>query len=90
MSYIVECSTCGQPWAVPAFVLSTREVWIQVPEHEALTDSGVSTGVPCAGVWSSGVSIGLRDDWEKGWLQRHRGRPMPQVLEGDGIRSVRV
>jgi hypothetical protein len=88
--YIIECSTCSQAWSVPTFVLSTRNVWIQVPEHDALTDSGAATSVPCVGVWSSGISLGLQEDWEDAWSLRHPGRPRPRVLEGDEVKLMRV
>jgi hypothetical protein len=90
MSYIIECWTCGQVWDLPTYVLPSRKVWVQVPEHDALTETGVPTGIPCGGVLKSGLSMGSRDTWEAQWALRHPQRPRPQVLDGDQIKLTRV
>jgi hypothetical protein len=90
MASIVECSTCTQAWEVPTPVLATRNVWIQLPTHDAISEVGVSTGLPCRGVWRSGIAMGSRESWEERWAARHPSEPRPQLLEGDSVKLMRV
>jgi hypothetical protein len=89
MTFIVECSICAQPWEVPTMMVAGPGHFIQVPEHGMLDRStSKPLAVPCMGVQVTAFGIGNRQDWEQRWPLRKIGRPLPEVLDGSGVRYV--
>jgi hypothetical protein len=82
-AYIVECSSCQQPWEVPTHLLTTPEQKIRVPGHPMLShETSRPEAKPCAGAIFPGIGMGERGLWERAWPLTHGVRSLPLVFDG--------
>jgi hypothetical protein len=92
ITFIIECPTCEQPWEVDRAVnFVPRRVFILLPAHNLLSRPvGRPGGIPCPGLGSkpSALLHGPRSEWEQNRRLTRPLEPIPDVLDGSGLRVL--
>jgi hypothetical protein len=84
---IVECGTCGQPYAVSLLLFSSPlEGELTVPAHRDLRNSWDM----CDGAEVPAIARGSLSSWGATWSEAHPGALAPEVLDGVGVRARRI
>ena len=88
---IVECGVCGQPFDAP-ITLFPMPIGgeLTVPRHPRLLATGEPGTAECDGGEIPAHGKGGRDQWERGWRERHPDASVPDILPGDRVRVRRI
>lgn len=90
MTFVVECSICGQAWETETQMYSAPGLYgIEVPPHDMYDrKTGEPKSIPCAGPQVPALGLGSREKWEHDWALRFVGRTRPTLLDGSGVRLI--